>query len=85
MTEAAKPSSKSQATPETIITKLAEQTQARTDVVRTLYKEEMEALHKEAAVKGFIGIVAARRVRQRLLSAARQVRRRLLPARKHAD
>ena len=60
MAEAAAQSSKSQASDETTITKLAEQTQAETEVVRTLYKEEMEALHKEAAVKGFIGIIAAR-------------------------
>jgi hypothetical protein len=84
MTEAAAQSSKSQTSDETTITKLAEQTQAETDVVRTLYKEEMEALHNEAAVKGFIGIIAARRVKQRLLSAARQVRQRLLAPRNHA-
>ena len=82
---AAQSESKAQASDETTITKLAEQTQAETDVVRTLYKEETEALRNEAKVKGFIGIIAARRVRQRLLSAARQVRQRLLPARNQAD
>jgi hypothetical protein len=66
---AAQSGSESQAADATTVAKLAEQTQAETDVVRTLYKEEMETLHNEAAVKGFIGIIAARRVRQRLLSA----------------
>jgi hypothetical protein len=86
MTEAAARSgTKSRASDESAISKLAKQTQAEPDVVRTLYEQEVEALGNKAAVKGFIGIVAARRVRQRLLSAARQVRQRLLPARKHAD
>lgn len=51
---------------ETTLTKLARQTRADIDVVRHLYDEEVEALQKEAAVKGFIGVIAARRVRRRL-------------------
>jgi len=48
MTEAsAQSGGKSQASDESTITKLAEQTQAETHVVRTLYKEETEALHNE--------------------------------------
>ena len=50
---------------ETTITKLAKQPQADIYVVRHLYDEELEILQKEAAVRGFIGVVP-RRVKQRL-------------------
>ena len=49
---AAQSESKAQASDETTITKLAEQTQAETDVVRTLYKEETEATQRGEG-KGF--------------------------------
>jgi predicted GIY-YIG superfamily endonuclease len=55
---------------ESAIAKLARQTNANEEVVRHLYDEEIAALQKEAAVKGFIGVIAARRVKQRLLASA---------------
>ena len=55
---------------ESTIAKLAKQTHANEEVVRHLYDEEIAALQKEAAVKGFIGVIAARRVKQRLLASA---------------
>jgi hypothetical protein len=56
---------------EATIKKLAEQTHADDERVRHLYAEEIAALEKGATVKGFIGVVAARRVRKRLLTEAR--------------
>jgi len=70
MTDAAHSKRKSQESDETTITKLAKQAHADIEVVRQLYDEEIAALHNEATVKGFIGVVAARRVRKRLLAAA---------------
>jgi len=69
MTDAAHSKRKSQELDEATITKLAKQAHADVDVVRHLYEEEIAALHNEASVKGFIGVIAARRVRQRLLAA----------------
>ena len=57
---------------ETAITKLAKQAHADIEVVRQLYDEEIAALHNQALVKGFVGIIAARRVRKRLLTARTQ-------------
>jgi hypothetical protein len=51
------------------IAKLAKQTDANEEVVRHLYDEEIATLQKEAAVKGFIGVIAARRVKRRLLAS----------------
>ena len=69
MMDAAHSKRKSHESDESTITKLAKQTHTDAEVVRHLYEEEIAALHKEASVKGFIGVVAARRVRQRLLAA----------------
>ena len=69
MTETAHSKRTSRQSDEATITKLAKQTHANVDVVRHLYEEEIAALHNEASVKGFIGVIAARRVRQRLLAA----------------
>jgi len=71
MTDAAQSKRKSQESDETTITKLAKQTHADVDVVRRFYEEEVAALHNEANVKGFVGVIAARRVRQRLLGVGR--------------
>lgn len=51
---------------EAAITALAAQTRAPVDIVRHLYEEELAALDAEATVKNFIGIIAGRRVKQRL-------------------
>jgi hypothetical protein len=69
MTDAAHSKRKSQELDEATVTKLAKQARADVDIVRQLYEEEIEALHNEATVKGFIPVIAARRVRQRLLAA----------------
>ena len=55
---------------EAAIAKLAEQTHADVDVVRRLYEEEIAALCNEANVKSFVGVIVARRVKERLLAAA---------------
>jgi hypothetical protein len=68
MTDAAHARRKSHESDETTITKLAKQTHTDAEVVRHLYEEEIAALHREAAVKGFVGVIAARRVKQRLLA-----------------
>ena len=57
---------RSQEPDETTITKLEKQTQADIYVVRHLYDEELEILQRKAAVTGFIGVIAARPVKQRL-------------------
>jgi hypothetical protein len=74
MTNTAHPKRKSRDSDETTITKLAKQAHADVDLVRHLYEEEIASLHKEASVKGFIGVIAARRVRQRLLAAGHPAR-----------
>lgn len=51
---------------EAAITALAAQTRVTVAVVRDLYEEEMAALEAEATVKSFIGVIAARRVKERL-------------------
>jgi DNA transposition AAA+ family ATPase len=38
-------------------------------VVRSLYEEEMDKLHAQSSVKNFIGVIAARRVRERITAA----------------
>jgi hypothetical protein len=68
MTNAARARRKSHESDETTITKLAKQTHTDAEVVRHLYEEEIAALHREAAVKGFVGVIAARRVKRRLLA-----------------
>jgi hypothetical protein len=52
---------------ETTIATLARQTHTSQDVVKHLFYEELAALHASASVKNFIGVIAGRRVKQRLL------------------
>ena len=59
---------------EAIITTLAQETDTDEDVVKSLYDEELALLQAEASVKNFIGVIAARRVRQRLATARRHGR-----------
>jgi Protein of unknown function (DUF3562) len=51
---------------EATISALAKQTDTAKDVVRHLYDEELAALHAHAKVPNFIGVIASRRVKQRL-------------------
>jgi hypothetical protein len=53
---------------ETIAT-LAEQTHTDEAVVQSLYAEELAALDAQSTVKNFIGVIAARRVRERLTAS----------------
>jgi hypothetical protein len=52
----------------TTVAELATETRTSPDVVRDLYHQEVAAVGAVAKVKNFIGIIAGRRVRQRLLS-----------------
>jgi Protein of unknown function (DUF3562) len=45
---------------------LARQTRSSHELVKDLYDQEIAALHAQAKVKNFIGIIASRRVKQRL-------------------
>jgi len=45
---------------------LAKQTHTAHDVVKSLYEEEIAALHDKATVKSFVPVIASRRVKQRL-------------------
>ena len=59
---------------EAIITTLAQETDTDEAVVKSLYDEELAILRAEASVKNFIGVIAARRVRQRIATARRDGR-----------
>lgn len=56
---------------ETTIATLARQTHTSQDVVKNLFYEELAALHASASVKNFIGVIAGRRVKQRLMRQQR--------------
>jgi hypothetical protein len=51
---------------EATIATLALQTDSNRELVRHLYDEEIAALREKATVKNFIGVIAGRRVKQRL-------------------
>jgi len=59
---------------EATISALAQETDTDEAVVKSLYDEEIANLQAEASVKNFIGVIAARRVRQRIAAARRQGR-----------
>lgn len=59
---------------EATIATLAQVTDTDEAVVKSLYDEEFALLQAEASVKSFIGVIAARRVRQRLTAARRHGR-----------
>jgi hypothetical protein len=80
MTNAAHSMRKSNESDENTITKLARQTHAEIEVVRHLYDEEIATLQKDATVKGFIGVIAARRVKRRLLGGETRAHRSHHPA-----
>jgi len=54
---------------EATIATLAEATDTDQAVVKSLYEEEIEKLQAQANVKNFIGVIAARRVKQRIATA----------------
>jgi hypothetical protein len=51
---------------EATIAALAEETRTDQAVVQSLYEEEFAVLEAQSSVKNFIGVIAARRVRERL-------------------
>ena len=51
------------------IAALADETRTDEAVVQGLYEEELAALDAKSSVKNFIGVIAARRVRERLTAA----------------
>ena len=54
---------------EATIATLAHETDTDEAVVKSLYEEEIERLQAQANVKNFIGVIAARRVKQRIATA----------------
>ena len=54
------------------IAALAEQTATDAAVVKYLYQEEIAQLEAQSSVKNFIGVIAARRVKQRLAASPEQ-------------
>jgi hypothetical protein len=55
-----------------VVATIARETATATDVVRTLYEEEVAALSESATVRQFIGVIATKRVRQQLRSLGAQ-------------
>jgi Protein of unknown function (DUF3562) len=51
---------------EATIASLAHQMDTNRELVKHLYDEEIAALREKATVKNFIGVIAGRRVKQRL-------------------
>ena len=54
---------------EATVATLAQETDTDASVVKSLYEEEIEKLHAQSSVKNFIGVIAARRVRERIATA----------------
>ncbi len=54
---------------EATIAALAQDTHTDEAVVQSLYQEEFAILDAQSSVKNFIGVIAARRVRERLAGA----------------
>ncbi len=53
---------------------LAEETHTDEAVVQCLYEEEFASLEAHASVKNFIGVIAARRVKERLSAPQKNAR-----------
>jgi ssDNA-binding replication factor A large subunit len=54
---------------ESAIGVLARETDTAIEVVKRLYEQEIRELNSNSTVREFIGVIASRRVKQRLLSA----------------
>ena len=54
---------------QTAIATLAQETDTDQALVKDLYDEELAILQRQASVKNFIRVIAARRVRQRIAAA----------------
>jgi hypothetical protein len=53
---------------------LAQETAADPALVQCLYEEEVAALEAKSSIKNFIGVIAARRVRNRLTAPTERTR-----------
>ena len=53
---------------------LAKETRTSPEVVRDLYRQEVAAVGAAANVRNFIGIIAGRRVKQRLMALSARMR-----------
>lgn len=51
---------------ESSVIAIANETATSTDIVKTLYEEELTALSTRATVKQYIGVIVAKRVKQQL-------------------
>jgi uncharacterized protein DUF3562 len=56
------------------IAALAEETRTDQAVVHSLYRAELAVLEEQASVKNFIGVIAARRVKERLMAPQQRTR-----------
>jgi len=56
------------------IAALAEETRTDEAVVQSLYAQELAILEAESSIKNFIGVIAARRVKQRLAARHQHTR-----------
>jgi Protein of unknown function (DUF3562) len=54
---------------EATIATLAQETDTDPAVVKSLYEDEIEKLQAQSNVKNFIGVIAARRVKQQIATA----------------
>ena len=68
MPDSAASNRKALASQEAAISSLATETQAPREIVKRLYDEEMAALQANAKVQTFIGVIAGRRVKERLMA-----------------
>ncbi len=64
---------------EATIAALAQETDTDREVVKYLYEEEFAKLRANASIKNFIGIIAARHVREHLMTGRRQHRLSAVP------
>ena len=65
----ANPSTDSSRLSDSTTAALAKETHTSPDVVKDLYNQEVAAVGAAAKVRNFIGIIAGRRVKQRLMAA----------------
>ena len=62
------PSSDSSSLSDSTTAALAKETQTSPEIVKDLYHQEIAAVGAAARVKNFVGIIAGRRVKQRLMA-----------------
>jgi hypothetical protein len=68
----ANPSTDSSRLPESTTAALAKEMHTSPEVVRDLYQQEVAAVGAAAKVKNLIGVIAGRRLKQRLMAARKK-------------